>query len=184
MTAMSAAVLVTGCGGGGGDDSSNKYTPYPAPPISEEKKQAFLNAVNEARSHQQDCGKWGIMPPAPPVQWSDALYRAAAEHSYDMAANDMLSHNGSGTETDWTAQQMKLDRGSRSSERVKVNGGGGLGNGTWENVAEVHSSNDVSAAIRVWLNSDGHCYGLMLKGQKWVGIAQYGSYWTQDFATE
>ncbi len=62
------------------------------------------------------------MPPAPPLQWSDALYRVAYEHSQDMAATGIMTHNGSGTETDWTAIVWDLGRGSGYAERIDNNG--------------------------------------------------------------
>ena len=95
--------------------------PFDAPPIDEATKQAYLDAVNAARSVGRNCGDT-YMPPAPPLQWSDALYRAAYEHSQDMAATGVLTHDGSGTETDWTAIVWDLGRGSGYAERIDNNG--------------------------------------------------------------
>lgn len=80
--------------------------------------QATLKAINEARSLNQICSR-----ATNPLRWNKGLYYHAKEHSIDMAVNNKLSHMGSGTKTDITAQNLKLNRGSYFYERVnqKVN---------------------------------------------------------------
>jgi uncharacterized protein YkwD len=88
------------------------------PSISESTKQAYLDAVNDARSQTQDCGTEGIFDPVPPVTWDDTLYKAAYEHSQDLARSDTFSHTGSGTVHDWTAEDLGLGGGSDKDERA------------------------------------------------------------------
>jgi len=91
-TAMSLVMI--GCGGGGttdvvvddGNTDVVEYVPYPyAPEISEDQKQAYLDAVNDIRTAGVDCGEYGYMPAVDPLVWDDRLYRAAYEHTHDMA---------------------------------------------------------------------------------------------------
>ena len=188
--AAAAALMMTGCGGRGSSDSGNSgYTPVPfdAPPISEAQKAEFLNAINAARSQSHTCGEYGTFPPAPPVQWSDALYRAAAEHSYDMATANITGHDGSGTASDWTAQVQDLDGGSDFSSRAINNGYNG---GLAENVYWCRGSSfcgNINSAIRGWLGSPDHCASLMGEEVKIVGVANAKStssdweeYWTLE----
>ncbi len=180
--ALGAALALSGCGDSGAQYAGTSRTgyddpiPFDAPPIDEATKKAYLDAINAARSVGRNCGN-GYAPPAPPLQWSDALYRAAYEHSQDMAATGVLTHDGSGTETDWTAQVRQLGRGSTFDERVKNNGAvaGAFG----ENAAlDGDGLNDV---IILWLNSPGHCMNLMSPGWKYAGMARVGAFWTQEF---
>lgn len=186
ITAAAAAVLLTGCGGsGGGEDYGDirstypdiKLSPYPAPAISEAQKAEFLNAVNAARSQQRTCGEYGVMQPAPPLAWSDTLYRAAYEHSFDMASTGVMTHDGSGGATDWTAVQSGLNRASYVTERAITNGGK---HDVTENVASGYGS--TAAVIQAWLNSPGHCYAIMDPSEKSIGMARVGNFWTQEFS--
>ena len=188
--AAAAALMLTGCGGGGssdnasGGESTAEYVPFDAPPIDEATKQAYLNAVNAARAVGHTCGEYGYFPPAPPVQWDNAVYRAAYEHSYDMAMSDFFEHDGSGTENDWTAQVLNLGRGSMTEERLRNN------RATFEfaleNIAGGNGkASTVSGTIELWLNSPGHCSALMYKDGTRIGLAHvsnpnstYGNYWT------
>jgi len=81
-------------------------------------KQATLKAINEARGLNQICSRAVF-----PLRWNKQLYVRAKEHSIDMAVNGKLSHVGSGTATDITAKNLKINRGSYFFERVnqKVN---------------------------------------------------------------
>ncbi len=196
--AAAAALMLTGCGGGGGSsDSANngnnggdytaQYVPFDAPPIDEATKARYLNAINAARAVGRTCGEYGYFPPAAPVQWSDGLYRAAAEHNADMASANIYEHDGSGTASDWTAQVLHLGRGSNPGERVENNTKDALtGNG--ENIAASYAGSDISLerAINEWLNSPGHCANLMDTSNRTIGLAKgyaqsggtYGAFWT------
>jgi len=192
----SAALVssITGCGGGGSDSSATpagsnpSTTSYTIPPLSTGTKQDYLNAINNARTVQQDCGVEGIKPAVPALVWNDKLYSAAAEHSNDMAKSDTFSHTGSGTQSDWTSEQKGLGRGSTVTERIENSGYDWQRNG--ENIAAGTNLDTVDAVIQEWLNSAGHCANLMNPDFKDVGMAmaedansKYIHYWTQDFGT-
>jgi uncharacterized protein YkwD len=88
----------------------------PKPTPSSKKitiKDATLQAINSLRAMPQICAQ-----PTTPLVWSESLYNAAKEHALDMAVNNMLSHEGSGTNTDITAKKLGLNRGSHFYERV------------------------------------------------------------------
>jgi uncharacterized protein YkwD len=192
-------ILMVGCGGssGGTDDpdaadgdtdpQTTTANPYPAELLSDNDKAVFLNAINDARSVQQDCGTEGIKTAVPALQWSNALYTASAEHSNDMAQSDTFQHNGSGTDSDWTG--VELGRESTLLDRVENNG-----YSNWqkigENITAGTNRDTAQEAVDAWLDSDSHCATLMDDGYTEVGMAlvtnpnaQYTNYWTQDFGT-
>jgi len=191
----SAALIssLTGCGGGSSDSTGttedpNSPTSYTVPPLSTNTKQDYLDAINNARAVQQDCGTEGIKSAVPALAWNDKLYSAAAEHSYDMAKSDTFSHTGSGTQSDWTSEQKGLGRGSTVTERIENSGYDWQRNG--ENIAAGTNLDTADAVIQVWLNSAGHCANLMNPDFQDIGMAmvedansQYIYYWTQDFGT-
>jgi uncharacterized protein YkwD len=197
-----ASFLLLGCGGGGSTSSAPAQTsansapatpaaptPYPNTPyLSDTEKQAFLDAINHARAVDQDCGKKGIKAATTDLQWSDALYSAAYEHSQDMAESDTFAHEGSGTSSDWTG----YDPGKKSTvvERIENNG-----YGKWkylgENIAAGIAMDTAQIAVNAWIDSDEHCANLMNPDFKEVGMAMarndrsaYTHYWTQDFAAK
>jgi len=203
IIAISSAVLIVGCGGGGESSDPGAVSdtpspqaenpenttanPYPAPYLSEEDKAAFLKAINDARSVQQDCGAEGVFNPAPALEWSEALYNAAAEHSNDLATSNTFQHNGSGTDSDWTG--MELGRASTVKDRLANNQ-----YDDWttygENIAAGTERDTAQKAVDAWLESDPHCANLMDPKFVEVGMAHaenkdatYTHYWTQDFGT-
>jgi len=150
-------------------------------------KQAYLDAINYVRAHEQNCGKYGIKPAVGVLKWNDLLYKAALEHSNDLAKTDTFSHDGSGKASDITAKNKQLGRGSKVGERIEYNG-----YTNWrsygENIAAGTSMDQAQEAINVWVASDGHCKNLMNPNFTEVGMAQvynqdshYLHYWTQDF---
>ena len=156
------------------------------PQISQEEKERFLDAINSARADTQDCGEYGVFPPAPPLKWSDELYKAAYEHTQDMALNGIVEHDGTNSDTDWTAQKLKLGRGSHFYERIVNNGYYEY----WiveENVAGGTHFDNPEVVVQAWLDSPGHCKNLMNKDVKEVGMAhvkantKYIHYWSQEF---
>lgn len=167
-----------------------EYIPYEVPEIDESTKQAYLDAVNAARAEEQDCGTHGMMGPAAPLVWNDALYKASYEHSDDMMRSNTFSHTGSNTEYDWTAVILDLGRGSNLQERVENNG-----YSSWsaisENIATYKGfTNGLTLVINLWLDSDGHCKNLMNSAYEEIGMAHvdngsgdYTDYWTQNFGT-
>ncbi len=159
------------------------------PQISEEQKQEFLDAVNSARADTQDCGSEGVFPPAPALTWSDELYKAAYEHTRDMALHGVIEHEGSNTNSDWTAQDLKLGRGSHFYERIEHNGYTNY-KIVEENVAGGTYFNSASDVVEAWLKSDGHCANLMNKDVTQIGMAhvkkstKYTNYWSQEFGAK
>jgi len=182
--AVAASVVLTACGGGGSSsdsaEPSTPVVPFDAPPISEAQKAEFLNAINAVRAQGRECGKYGYMPAVPPVTWNDALYRAAYEHTVDMAMTGVLSHSGSGTSSDWTAQVLGLDRGSTLTEREGVNGIDITYKILGENIGRGYPN--TAAIINGWLKSDGHCHVLMNSYYTNMGMAHIQDWWTIDFS--
>jgi uncharacterized protein YkwD len=72
-----------------------------------------MKAINRLRTTPQICSA-----PVKPLIWNENLYQIAKEHNIDMAVNGFVSHNGSGRDTDITARQLGLNRGSYFYERV------------------------------------------------------------------
>jgi uncharacterized protein YkwD len=135
-------------------------------------RDAFLAAVNEARSVGQVCG---VTPhgPVPPVSWSENLAMAAYLHSEDMVLNNFFGHTGSD--------------GSSAGQRISRQGYPWRTYG--ENIAVGYPT--VSSVIQGWLGSEGHCENLMNPAFTEIGagyaIGPFGGnpagrYWTFDLA--
>ena len=131
------------------------------------------------------------MGPADPLVWNDALYKASYEHSDDMMRSNTFSHDGSGTEYDWTAIILDLRRGSNFRERMENNG-----YSNWAAISEniaAHKgffADELALVINGWIESDGHCHNLMNGDYEEIGMAHvengsgdYTDYWTQNFGT-
>lgn len=183
------AVAIGGCGGSYDDSvSTAEYVPFDAPPIDEGTKAVYLNAINATRAEGADCGSEGYFPPAGPLEWSDSLYRAAYEHSQDMAISGRFDHSGSGTESDWTANVLDKER-STLGIRILNNSRGKLPGGTENIYASGGMPSPVDSAIAGWNHSDPHCAALHGKEFTKVGLAHvykgdspsaYTDYWTMD----
>lgn len=184
-------LVLIGCDGGSGNSTSsstvNDIHPFDAPYIDNIEKLAYLNAINTARASEQDCGSEGIKPAVPALVWNEALYKAAYEHSEDLAESDTFSHTGSGTNSDWTSQVQNLGRGSTTKERIENNG-----YANWstigENVAAGTTTDTAPKVVQQWLSSPSHCANLMNGNYTEVGMAMvvnansfYTHYWTQNF---
>jgi uncharacterized protein YkwD len=102
-----------------------------------------------------------------PLVLNSTLSKAAQAHSADMAAHQNMSHTGSD--------------GSSPGDRITRAGY------TWssygENVAYGYST--AQQVMDGWMSSPGHRANILNCGFKeiGVGLAQPGSYWTQDFGT-
>ncbi|MEW2515223.1 CAP domain-containing protein [Streptomyces sp. NPDC046870] len=102
-----------------------------------------------------------------PLTPNSTLTKAAQAHSDDMAAHRNMSHTGSD--------------GSSPGDRITRAGY------TWssygENVAYGYST--AQQVMDGWMSSPGHRANILNCGFKeiGVGLAQPGSYWTQDFGT-
>ena len=204
LIAIFSMLFIIGCGGGStGGETSNTNTvekdtstqtadsqdaisdPYPAELPTDDEKTIFLNVINDARSVEQDCGSKGVYVAASALTWSDELYSAAAEHSNDMALSNTFSHDGSGTDSDWTG--MDIGEASKVSDRIENNGYTNW-NKIGENIAAGTDRDTAQEAVNAWLDSDGHCAILMNPEYTEVGMAMvensqstYTYYWTQNF---
>lgn len=168
---------LTGCGGGGTQEGSAPPAPAGTQetgvPGIDEIRQAFLDAVNAARSEDRLCGNVSFHA-APPVFWDTRLAMASYLHSYDMAANGYFSHAGSDN--------------SSAGERIAREGYSWSTYG--ENIAVGFPT--VSAVLQAWLTSEGHCRNIMNPAFRDIGAglaegpylgAPRASYWTFDLAT-
>jgi len=149
----------------------------------QENNSVIIEAINKARSVQRDCNDGeGLVGPSQPLVWNENLYKAAAEHSKDLANTDTFSHTGSGTQYDITGKA--LNRGSHFNERIDANGyenHSSIG----ENIAAGQTS--IDDVITDWIASPKHCANLMSPAFAEVGVAivvnkesKFGIYWTQN----
>jgi uncharacterized protein YkwD len=129
-----------------------------------------LESMNTARSRGHRCGSQSFGP-APPLQPSPVLERAARSHSEDMARHDYLDHVGRDGST-------PADRVSRTGYRWRVVG---------ENVAAGPLTADEVASG--WLASPEHCDNIMDPRFTEMAVAysinaagKAGVYWTELFA--
>ena len=168
-------LLVAACGGGG-----DPPTDAPAPPSEPaaatcdiaDFKATALARINQWRASGADCGTQGVFGPAPALAWNDRLTQAAAGHSHDMVDHDMFSHTSSDGRT--------FDQ--------RITAAGYAWSGAAENIAAGQTT--IRSAIDGWIDSDGHCATLMIRGLKDVGLAcvsgtaanTYVTYWTMDLA--
>jgi uncharacterized protein YkwD len=102
----------------------------------------------------------------PALTVDSALTEAAQEHSEDMAAHRNMSHTGS----------------DGSSPADRITGAGYDWSAYGENVAYGYATPE--KVMAGWMSSPGHRANILDCGFKeiGVGLAQPGSYWTQDFA--
>lgn len=145
--------------------------PFAAPAADEAPAiaQQVLALVNEARAAPRRCGarEFGA---APPLRLSDALSRAALEHSREMAAGAPFAHRSPRT----------------GSPRHRVERAGYVPAIVGENIAA--GSERVDDTVGGWLNSPGHCASIMDPRFVETGVAYAANadgdeiYWTQVFA--
>ncbi|MEV6742664.1 CAP domain-containing protein [Streptomyces sp. NPDC051104] len=102
-----------------------------------------------------------------PLTVNSKLAKAAQAHSADMAAHQNMSHTGSD--------------GSSPGDRITSAGYSWSSYG--ENIAYGYSTPE--SVMAAWMASPGHKRNILDCGFKdiGVGLAQPGSYWTQDFGT-
>nr|WP_168514184.1 CAP domain-containing protein [Streptomyces sp. S1D4-11]QIY99993.1 CAP domain-containing protein [Streptomyces sp. S1D4-11] len=102
-----------------------------------------------------------------PLTLNAKLSKAAQDHSADMASHQNMSHTGSD--------------GSDPGQRITAAGYSWSAYG--ENVAFGYSTPE--EVMAGWMSSAGHKRNILDCGFKeiGVGLAQPGSYWTQDFGT-
>ncbi|QBJ93771.1 CAP domain-containing protein [Streptomyces seoulensis] len=102
-----------------------------------------------------------------PVNLNSTLTKAAQDHSADMAAHNTMSHTGSDGS----------DPGSR------ITAAGYRWSAYGENVAYGYATPE--QVMAGWMDSPGHRENILNCSYQeiGVGLAQPGSYWTQDFGT-
>lgn len=157
---------------------ANPNSTHVIPALTAAEITNYLSLINTARSVDRDCGgNVGFKFAVPALAWSDKLYRAAYEHSQDMAVSHVFSHDGSGTESDWTGVTLGADEKSTVVNRLATYAY------TWsaygENIAVGYQTPE--AVMQGWLNSSGHCANIMSANFNQAGMARVGNYWTQDF---
>jgi uncharacterized protein YkwD len=130
-------------------------------------KQEFLQHINSVRAKGCKCGVT-YMPPVAPLTWNDVLEEAALAHARDMGEHNYFSHNGR--------------NGSSPNDRA-IKAGYGLKGfrsyTTGENIAMGQQS--IAEVSNGWFKSEGHCMNLMNASFKEIGIAEYDTYWVEDF---
>lgn len=156
------------------------------PSLPETLSIKYIDAVNKARTTEQDCGSKGIFAATTNVTWNEKLYKASYEHMQDLIASKTFAHDGSGTESDWSGYL----RNKKSSQVERVESYGYSWERLGENLAGGDSIDSVDKAIESWLKSDNHCENLMNPAFKEVGMvmltddnALYTNYWGQNFGT-
>lgn len=144
-------------GGGGGDPADVPLAQAPA------QVQQYAALFNAARSQNRTCGS----VPAPAVQpltkWNPALQQAAQKHADDLSGRDVLTHTGAD--------------GSDVNSRSKAAGYNGFV--VSENIAGGRGSPE--AIMNAWMNSQGHCIGIMAGMANSVALAQNGKYTVMVF---
>lgn len=156
------------------------------PVLSEANIKSYLDAINQARIQQQNCRSKGVFPATHKLTWNDKLYKAAYQHSNDLAQSNTFSHSGSGTASDLTG--VSLGKASSMVERIEDYGY--LWSRLGENIAAGTNTDTPEKVIQQWLDSDGHCANLMSSNFTEIGMAMventsatYTHYWTQNFGT-
>ncbi len=130
-------------------------------------KAATLLKINELRRKGCQCGTV-IMPPVPELSWNDQLENAARAHAMDMSAGNYFGHASRNGKT-------PKDRAILAGYTLQGFRSYAFG----ENIAfGYHSMNEV---LEGWIKSPKHCENLMNANFKEVGVAEYNTYWVQDF---
>jgi uncharacterized protein YkwD len=130
-----------------------------------------LERVNRFRAAARSCGTAGRFAAAPPLAWNEALARAAAGHSGDMAQRRYFAH----ARRDGRTLQQRIDDAGYAWRAIG------------ENIAA--GPDTVAAAVEGWQRSDPHCANLMSPDFTEIGLAcvpastgdRYDHYWTLDF---
>lgn len=133
-----------------------------------------LEETNYYRSTGYNCVTEGKFPPAPPLTMQFQLRKSARLHSEWMADTGTFSHSSVGG-----------PNGDDMVERIESAGYSG-----WRNLGENIGAGYTSpaAAVKGWMDSDGHCANIMNSSFTELGVGYYydsGSrwehWWTQNF---
>lgn len=127
----------------------------------------FLEYINQVRQKGCNCGAT-YMPPASPLVWNDQLEVAAIGHAKDMANKNYFSH----TSKDGRTVDKRIIAAGYTYDGYKSFAIG-------ENIAQGDMT--IKQVTDGWFKSEGHCKNLMNPSFKEIGIAQYSTYWVQDF---
>ncbi|HEY4323408.1 MAG TPA: CAP domain-containing protein [Mucilaginibacter sp.] len=130
-------------------------------------RREFLEDINHVRQKGCNCGTT-YMPPAPPIVWNNQLEIASIDHATDMSYHHYFSH------TSRDGRNIK-DRLAGVEYTMKGYRSFQIG----ENIAMGQQS--IAEVMEGWFKSPGHCKNLMNPGFKEVGVAEYNTYWVQDF---
>jgi uncharacterized protein YkwD len=134
---------------------------------SRQFRREFLNDINRVRERGCNCGGT-YMPPAPPLVWNDYLEIAAIGHAQDMADKNYFNH----TSKDGRSMEDRITLAGYTFKGYKSFMAG-------ENIAQ--GQMNIAEVMQGWFKSPGHCKNLMNPGFKEVGVAEYNTYWVQDF---
>ncbi|WP_327427792.1 CAP domain-containing protein [Streptomyces sp. NBC_01236] len=137
--------------------SASSAAPAATTPASSSAVARIVALVNSERS------KVGCSP----LTLNAKLTKAAQAHSVDMASHQNMSHTGS----------------DGSDPGTRITRAGYIWSSYGENVAYGYSTPE--QVMAGWMSSPGHKRNILDCGYKeiGVGLAQPGSYWTQDFGT-
>ena len=146
-------------------------SPAPAPTPGtglSASEQRVLDLTNQARTVARTCGTTSY-PAVPALTWNASLAKAARDHASDMAAKNYFSH----TSQDGRTFDVRVNNAGYTGYRA-------LG----ENIAAGQPTPE--SVVAGWLNSPGHCSGIMSADYKELGVGMatggsYGTYWVQDF---
>lgn len=171
-----AALLLCGCSLPDAADShadkrgSGGVSTAPGLPCSAtDLPQQALVKINAYRAAGARCGLAGSHSSSNPLAWNEALTRAAALHSQDMALRGNLDHRG----IDGSSLARRLDsQGYRWTAAA-------------ENVAS--GQPDLTQVLAAWMGSSSHCANLLAPAHRDVGLACRRAadgqlYWTAVFA--
>ncbi|MEM7156914.1 MAG: CAP domain-containing protein [Myxococcota bacterium] len=119
-------------------------------------EEAMLEAINERRQHEQDCGTEGVFAPAPPLSLDPSAQCAARNHSMNMAKFDFFAHND--------------PEGRRVKDRLDLAGESFMS--VWgENIHG--GSPTAEEAVDSLIKSDGHCANIMSPDFTRVGVGHH-----------
>ena len=122
--------------------------------------QLVLDLVNQYRTSGCNCGTQ-YMPPTTVLTYSTLLEKAAQKHSLDMFEHHFFAHIGSD--------------GSTLENRINQVNYNYIAAG--ENI--VYRALNAEHAVKLWINSPGHCKNIMNPKFNEMGLAFHGNYWTQ-----
>jgi uncharacterized protein YkwD len=143
-------------------------------------KEATIKVITSLRQSNQMCAK-----ATTPLVWNQALYTVTKEHTVDMASNNLLSHDGSGKDTDITAKRLGLNRGSHFYERVnQKKDSKKILSGELVVSVSANSYKTPKAVLNYWINRPNDCKVIMdprfsdVALSKVINIKNGRAYWT------